>query len=255
MPNFAANLSMLFKEYPFIERFAAAREAGFDAVEVLFPYDEPGHEIARELTRNGLTLILINTPPPNWTGGDRGFAAVPGRKERFRHDFKRALRYAKVLKSKFIHIMAGPAEGPEARSCFIDNLTWAADHAPDQLLTIEPINTDDMPGYFLSDFDLAAEVLDTVGAPNLALQFDAYHAHKITGYMPGTWEKHRDRVVHIQVADPDGRHEPGGQAIDYPAFFARLDAEGYAGHVSGEYTPRGTTQDGLAWMQKHAACG
>lgn len=249
MPRFAANLSMLFKEFPFIERFAAAKEAGFDAVEVLFPYDEPGHEIARELQVNRLSLVLINTPPPNWTGGDRGFAAVPGREDRFRHDFKRACRYAKALDSTFIHIMAGPAEGDAAHACFIDNLRWAADHAPQQQLTIEPINTGDMPGYFLADFDLADDILNAVNAPNLGLQFDAYHAHKITGDMAKTWEACRDRTVHIQVSDPDGRHEPSDKVIDYPAFFAQLDAEGYKGHVSGEYIPRGRTVDGLDWAR------
>lgn len=249
MPRFAANLSMLFKELPFIERFAAAKEAGFDAVEILFPYDEPGHEIARELQIHRQSLVLINTPPPNWTGGDRGFAAIPGREDRFRHDFKRALRYAKALTSDFIHIMAGPAEGLAARTCFVENLRWAADHAPGQNLTIEPINTEDMPGYFLADFDLACDILDEVGAPNLGLQFDAYHAHKITGDMPATWAACRDRVTHIQVSDPDGRHEPSDAVIDYPAFFAELDAEGYQGHVSGEYIPRGQTTDGLGWMR------
>lgn len=248
MPKFAANLTVMFKEFPFIERFAAAKEAGFDTVEILFPYDEPGHEIARELQINQQSLILINTPPPNWTGGDRGFAAIPGREDRYRHDFKRACRYAKVLNSKFIHIMAGPAEGPEAHACFVENLKWAADHAPRQHLTIEPINTDDLPGYFLDDFDLGLRILDEVKAPNLGLQFDAYHAHKITGDMLATWDKCRDRTVHIQVSDPDGRHEPSDAVIDYPAFFAQLDAEGYDGHVSAEYTPRGQTVDGLGWM-------
>ncbi|MEO3413389.1 TIM barrel protein [Roseovarius sp. CAU 1744] len=249
MPKFAANLSMLFREYPFMERFAAAREAGFDAVELLFPYDEPGHEIAQALQANRLTLILINTPPPNWTGGARGFAAVPGGEDRFRHDFKRALRYAKALKSKFIHVMAGPAEGEAARVAFVDNLKWATDHAPKQQVTIEPINTGDMPGYFLDDFGLALEVLDAVNAPNLGLQFDTYHAHKITGDMPKTWDVCRNHAVHIQVADPEGRHEPSDAVIDYPAFFDQLDAEGYDGHVSGEYIPRGRTADGLGWLR------
>ena len=248
MPKFAANLSMLFKEYPFIERFRAAKDAGFDAVEILFPYDEPGHEIAAELKRNGLSLILINTPPPNWTGGARGFAAIPGLEDRFRYDFKRALRYAKALNSNIIHIMSGAADGPDARACFVENLCWAAAHAPDQQLTIEPNNTEDMPGYFLNDFVQAAEVLDQVGAPNLSLQFDAYHAHKITGDALRTWEAMHSRVVHVQVADPTGRREPIGGAIDYPAFFAQLDAEGYTGYVSGEYTPAGRTEDGLHWI-------
>ena len=145
--------------------------------------------------------------------------------------------------------MAGPANGPEAHACFVENLKWAADHAPKQQLTIEPINTDDMPGYFLDDFDLGLRILDEVGAPNLGLQFDAYHAHKITGDMRTVWDACRDRTVHIQVSDPEGRHEPSDRIIDYPAFFAQLDAEGYAGHVSGEYHPRHQTADGLDWMR------
>ena len=248
MPRFAANLSMLFRELPLLERPSAARDAGFAGVEILFPYDEPGHLIRQALDRAGLPLILINTPPPNWTGGDRGFAAIPGGEERFRHDFRRALRYAQVLGARHIHVMAGVAEGPEARDTFIRNLAWAAATAPEQPLTIEPINTHDMPGYFLDDFDLAAEVLDTVGAPNLALQFDAYHAHRITGDVMGTWAAHGHRAAHVQVAGYPGRHEPAGGEIDYPAFFARLDSDGYAGFVSGEYTPEGRTEDGIGWI-------
>ncbi|WP_288943774.1 TIM barrel protein [uncultured Roseovarius sp.] len=248
MPRFAANLSMLFREFPVLERPSAARDAGFAGVEILFPYDEPGHLIRQALDRAGLPLILINTPPPNWTGGDRGFAAIPGGEERFRHDFRRALRYAQVLGARHIHVMAGVAEGPEARDTFIRNLAWAAATAPEQPLTIEPINTHDMPGYFLDDFDLAAEVLDTVGAPNLALQFDAYHAHRITGDVMDTWAAHGHRAAHVQVAGYPGRHEPAGGEIDYPAFFARLDSDGYAGFVSGEYTPEGRTGDGVGWI-------
>ncbi|GGO55145.1 hydroxypyruvate isomerase [Roseovarius pacificus] len=248
MPRFAANLSMLFRELPVLERPAAARDAGFAGVEILFPYDEPGHLIRQALDRAGLPLILINTPPPNWTGGDRGFAAIPGGEERFRHDFRRALRYAQVLGARHIHVMAGVAGGLEARDTFIRNLAWAAATAPEQPLTIEPINTHDMPGYFLDDFDLAAEVLDTVGAPNLALQFDAYHAHRITGDVMGTWAAHGHRAAHVQVAGYPGRHEPAGGEIDYPAFFARLDSDGYAGFVSGEYAPEGRTGDGIGWI-------
>lgn len=249
MPKFCANLSMLFKELPFLERFAAAKDAGFDAVEVLFPYDEPGHEIAKALQFNRLEMVLMNTPPPNWTGGDRGFAAIPGGEDRFRHDFRRALRYATALKSNIIHVMAGAAQGPVARRVFVENLTWAAAQAPLQQLTIEPINTIDMPGYFLDDFGMALDILAEVDAPNLGLQFDAYHAHKITGDMPKTWQMCRDRTVHIQVADPNGRHEPSHDLIDYPLFFDQLDDVGYTGFVSGEYTPRGLTQDGLDWIR------
>ncbi|MDJ0823957.1 MAG: TIM barrel protein [Rhodobacter sp.] len=249
MPKFAANLTFLFKELPFLDRFQAAADAGFDAVEVLFPYDDPVPATLRHLTRSGLPLALINTPPPNWTGGDRGFAAIPGGEDRFRRDFKRALRYAERLKPRHIHIMSGIAEGPAARDTYLGNLAWAAAEAPGQSLTIEPINPTDMPGYFLNGFELAAEVLAEIDAPNLGLQFDAYHAHRLTGDVPGTWATHRDLVRHVQVAGHPGRHEPGGGDIDYPAFFAALDNAGYAGYVSGEYNPKGRTEDGLDWIR------
>lgn len=252
MPKFCANLSMLFQELPLLERFAAAADAGFVAVEVLFPYDEPGHLIQRALLASGLPLGLINTPPPNWTGGKRGFAAVPGSEDRFRHDFKRTLRYADVLRPRFIHIMAGATSGPAALETFTENLAWAATQAPNQQLTIEPINTQDMPGYFLNDYTQAAEILQTVAAPNLHLQFDAYHAHKITGDALATWRAHRSRIAHIQIASPNGRNEPDTSPIDYPAFFKILDESGYTGLVSAEYTPRTTTGAGLGWMHQNA---
>src|SRR6056297_2586198 len=250
MPRFAANLSMLFREVPLPERFAAARAAGFEAVEVLFPYDDPATELRRALDSAGLPLILFNTPPPNWTGGERGFAAVPGRETRFRHDFTRALRYGELLRPRILHVMAGMAEGAEADRVFVDNLKWAAAEAPHLTLTIEPINIIDMPGYYLDDFGRAAAILEEVDAPNLALQFDAYHAHRITGDVMGTWMAHGHLAAHVQVAGAEGRHEPVRGAIDYPAFFAKLDADGYTGFVSGEYTPSGpTTEAGLGWMR------
>ncbi len=247
MPRYCANLTFLFKELPFIERFGAAKEAGFDSVEVLFPYDTPAPEMRDALSVHGLQLALINAPPPNYTDGPRGFAAVPGLEERFRHDFRRAARYAKALGAQHLHIMAGAAQGPEAEAVYVDNLRWAAEAAPGQSLTIEPINRADIDGYFLDDFDLAARVLDTVDAPNLHLQFDAYHAHRITGDVMGTWQAHGARAVHVQVAGVPGRHEPVTGEIDYRAFFDALDAGGYAGVVSGEYHPKGTTAEGLGW--------
>ena len=248
MPRFAANITMLFQELPLHARPMAARKAGFQAVELLFPYDEPVHRIRDGLVQAGLPLVLINTPLSRDKARRRGLAAVPGAEEDFAEAFRRALRVAKVLGAGHIHIMAGLAEGPEARDRFIRNLAWAAATAPDQSLTIEPINPHDMPGYFLNDFDLAAEVLDTVGAPNLALQFDAYHARRITGDVAGAWDRHGHRAAHVQVAGYPGRHEPAGGEIDYPAFFARLEADGYAGFVSGEYTPAGRTEEGLGWL-------
>ncbi len=250
MPRFAANLSFLFKEHPFIERFAAALEAGFNAVEVLFPYDIPGSEIREVLSITGQKLVLINTPPPNWTGGPRGFAALPGGSERFQHDFRRSLRYAQALKSKHLHVMAGVATGAEARQTYIDNLKWACDFAPGQSLTIEPIAPADLDGYFLDSFDMAMEVLDAVNAPNLHLQFDAYQAHLLTGDVLSAWGAYGARAAHVQVAGVNGRHEPLKGAIDYPAFFARLDADGYDGLVGAEYHPTKETIKGLAWMKE-----
>ena len=247
MPRYAANLTVMFTELPLLDRFSAARSAGFNAVEVLFPYDTSAADLLDRIAGNGLTLALINCPPPNYTQGPRGFAAVPGGQARFQHDFKRSLRYARALGAKHLHLMAGVAAGPEAKAAFIENLTWAAALAPTQSLTIEPINRGDMPGYFLNDFDLAAEVLDAVGAPNLHLQFDAYHAQRITGDVVGTWGRMAHRVAHVQVAGYPGRHEPQTGDIDYKAFFARLDADGYTGWVSGEYNPVGQTTDGLGW--------
>ncbi len=248
MPRFCANLTFLFTELPLLRRIAAARAAGFEAVEILFPYDEPAAAIAEEARLAGMPIALINTPPPNWTGGDRGFAAVPGGEERFRKDFERVLRFAKVLGPTHIHIMAGRAHGPEARATYVRNLRWAAERAPKQSLTIEPINPDDMSGYFLADFPTALDILHEVDAPNLSLQFDAYHAQQIHGDVAEMWEMCAPHTSHIQVAGVPDRNEPIAGEIDYPAFFERLDKGGYKGWVSAEYQPLGNTFDGLNWM-------
>lgn len=252
MPRFCANLTFLFPELPFLDRFAAARSAGFAAVEVLFPYDAPAPAMIERLAANGLDLVLINCPPPNYTGGPAGMAAVTELTERFRSDFRRTVRLARVLGARIVHVMAGAAEGAQARATYADNLRWAAAEAPDLTLTIEPINRHDIPGYFLSDYGLAADILAEVGAPNLRLQFDAYHAQRITGDVPGTWARVAPLVAHVQIAGHPGRHEPAGGDIDYPAFFARLDAEGYRGWVGAEYHPLGATADGLGWMNPPA---
>lgn len=252
MPNFAANLTLLFTELPLLERFDAARQAGFTAVELLIPYGAPAPDLAHALKNANLHLALINTPAPNWAAGDRGLAALPDLQQEFQTSFETALHYAAQLNPDHIHIMAGLAKGPTAHATFVQNLRWATQRAPNHSLLIEPINPIDLPGYFLNDFDQAATILDTIDAPNLALQFDAYHAHKITGDMPATWVKHGHRARHIQVASAEGRHEPSKGAIDYPAFFAQLDAQGYAGHVSGEYFPAARTEDGLDWIKSPA---
>lgn len=251
--RFAANLTFLFTEIPMLERFAAARKAGFDGVEVLFPYDIAATEMTHAAQGAGMEFVLMNTPPPNWAGGSRGFAALPGGEDRFRRDFDRALRYAQVLRARHIHVMAGKAEGAAARRTFIDNLRWACTRAPHASLTIEPLNPVDMPGYFLSSFDLAADIIDAVGCPNLGLQFDGYHAHLITGDINQAWAAHGAHTRHIQIAGAPGRHEPRLGEIDYPAFFRAVEASGYAGWVSAEYVPLTTTEAGLRWMRGEAA--
>ncbi|MTD98910.1 TIM barrel protein [Paracoccus sp. YIM 132242] len=253
MPRFAANLTMLFTELPMLERFAAAAKAGFQGVEILFPYDIAARDLSRAAIAAGLDFVLMNTPPPNWAGGPRGFAAEPGREERFRSDFDRALRFAGVLRPRHIHVMAGHAQGREARDTFARNLRWAAERAPHVNLTIEPLNPVDQPGYFLADFDLAAELIAETGAPNLGLQFDAYHAQRITGDAMAVWRRHAGIIRHIQIAGVPGRHEPSGGMIDYQGFFAALDRSGYKGWVSAEYNPAGLTTEGLGWLPRSPA--
>lgn len=250
MPKFAANITVMFKEQPFLERFEAAANAGFEGVEVLFPYDDAASEILRHLKRADLPLVLMNAPPPNWTGGSRGFAAIPGGEGRFQTDFRRAMRFVDRLGPRFLHIMSGVAEGPEARAALVTNLKWAAETAPDQQLLIEPLNPKDMPGYYLNDFDLAADILAEVSAPNVHLQFDAYHAQMITGDVFATWDRHGHLARHIQVASAPDRAEPDKGVIDYPRFFEVLDAAGYDGFVSGEYTPVARTEEGLDWIKR-----
>ncbi|MEL6960777.1 MAG: TIM barrel protein [Pseudomonadota bacterium] len=250
MPKFCANLTVLFTELPLLERPLAAKAGGFTGAEVLFPYDENAADLGTALARAGLPLALINCPPPNYADpdGPRGFAAVPGEEDRFRRAFTRTLRYAGALGAEHVHLMAGVAEGDAARAVFVENLRWAAAAAPKQSLTIEPINSHDMPGYFLNDFDLALEVLAEVAAPNLGLQFDAYHAARMELDVMDTWHRVKDHVTHVQVGGVPDRHEPDTGDFDFAAFFKRLDADGYGGWVSGEYRPKGRTEDGLGWL-------
>jgi len=251
MPRFAANLSMLFTELPFLDRFEAARQAGFAGVECLFPYDHPEDEVKDALSRAGLPLILINTPAAP-AAGRIGQAAIPGAEAGFQADLELALRYAAGLAPKFIHVMAGRSEGAMAERRFCANLEWATKAAPTQHFLIEPLNPHDMPGYFLRDFTTARRVLEQVNAPNLHLQFDAYHAHRISGDVAGLWCEFGDLAAHIQIAGAPGRHEPIPSEIDYSLFFNCLENDRYDGFVSGEYNPTGATIDGLGWMEAPA---
>ncbi|OIQ34742.1 MAG: hydroxypyruvate isomerase [Roseobacter sp. MedPE-SWchi] len=249
MPRFAANISMLFAELPYLDRFAAAANAGFTAVEILSPYDFAAKETQRALLANGLELLLINAPPPNYTGGEPGYAALPGGVDRFQRDIRRVLRYGEMLNVGLIHVMAGYAKGDEARDTFITNLRWAADFAPQQRFTIEPLNAGDQPAYFLDDYNLAAEVLEAVNRPNVGLQYDAYHAQMIHGDAAKVWESFGKQAVHVQIGAAPSRCEPGTGPVDFDALFRAIDDSGYEGWVSAEYTPSTLcTEDSLGWM-------
>ena len=248
MPRFAANLSMMFTERPFMARFDAAAAARFEAVEFLFPYAHPAAEIRGALERNGLALALFNTPPGDWQAGERGLAALAGREAEFRDSIALALDYAAVLQPGRIHVMAGLAQGAVARAVYLANLAYAAEVAGGQGLSIEPINRRDMPGYHLSTSDDAVAVLDAVAAANLGLQFDLYHAQITEGDLTRRLEALMARIVHIQVAGVPERHEPDTGEVDFGHLFAVLDRLGYAGFVGCEYHPAGRTEDGLGWF-------
>lgn len=249
MLKIAANLTFLFTELPMSNRFAAAKEAGFSGVEILFPYDLPVKELSEAAKHDGLEFVSLNTPPANWAGGARGFAAVPGLEDKFRTDFERVLRFAETVKARHIHIMAGKARGADARRVFIENLKWASARAPHASLTIEPMNNIDMPGYFLSDYNEAARIINAIDCDNLGLQFDTYHAHMISGDTLAEWKRQRSRVRHVHLAGAPGRCEPGVGEIDCRAFLRELDGCGYNGWVSAAYHPNGATEAGLGWMR------
>ncbi|GGH28217.1 hydroxypyruvate isomerase [Cribrihabitans marinus] len=249
MPRFAANLTMLFAELPYADRFRAAAESGFHAVEILDPYGFAAEDTRRALSEAALELVLINAPPPDRAGGVPGYAAVPGGEGRFAEDLERVLRHAAALAPGRIHLMAGDAAGATTRDTFVANLRHAADLAPRQGFTIEPLNPVARPGYFLNDYSQAAEVLAAVDRPNLGPQFDSYHAQMIHGDALAVWREYRPLIVHAQVGSAPDRQEPGPGPIDFAALFAAMDESGYDGWVSAEYTPStARTEDSLGWM-------
>ncbi|MEM7521298.1 MAG: TIM barrel protein [Pseudomonadota bacterium] len=249
--KYAANLSFLWKELPYFDRFDAAAAAGFGAVEVLFPYDVAVPETLNALGRNSLRMVLMNAPPPNYTGGARGFAAEPDKVDRFHFDMRRAKRYAAALGVDCLHVMSGKGTGEAAKETLISNLKRAAADLPKSLtLTIEPLNQDDNPGYFMSDYALAAEVIEAVGAGNVGLQFDSYHAQVIHGDAVAVYDAYAPLIRHIQIGDTPKRGAPGTGAVDFKALFARIEASAYKGWISGEYLCDGATEDSLSnWMK------
>jgi hydroxypyruvate isomerase len=258
MPKFAANLSMLFTEHPFLDRFERAAKAGFTAVEFLFPYAFAAADIRSRLDANRLQLVLHNLPAGDWDAGERGIACLPDRVDEFRDGVGRAIVYARALGVGQLNCLAGkaPRGASEAmlRATFVDNLRYAAAElkAAKLKLLIEPINTYDIPGFFLNRTVQALAILDEVGADNAFLQYDAYHMQRMEGELAATIEKHLARIAHIQIADNPGRHEPGTGEIDHGFLFGHLDRIGYGGFVGCEYKPATTTEAGLGWRQKLA---
>lgn len=256
MPRFAANLTMLFNELPFLERFGAASRAGFAGVEFLFPYDYEKERLAGVLRSNGLSLVLHNLPAGDWAKGERGVACHPERVIEFRDGVDRAIEYAVHLGCPRLNCLAGilpkDVTESEARETLIGNLRFAADRlrAAGLELMLEPVNSRDIPGFFVDRSRHALEIIAAVDAPNLKLQFDIYHAQVMEGDLTRTLEGNFGQIGHLQVADNPGRNEPGTGEINYPFLFRRLDELGYSGWVGCEYKPRSSTVDGLGWMTR-----
>jgi hydroxypyruvate isomerase len=257
MPRFCANLSMLFAEHSFIERFAAAANAGFKGVEYLFPYDFSSAQIKEQLRQHDLTQVLFNLPAGDWAAGERGIACHPDRVEEFRAGVLLAIEYAKVLGNTQINCLAGiapPDVDPALlEKTFIDNLGYASDklEAAGIRLVMEMINTLDIPGFYLNTTRQALALRDKVASHNLFLQYDIYHMQIMEGDLARTLQNHLSVINHVQLADNPGRHEPGTGEINYRFLFSHLDQIGYQGWVGCEYKPLTTTEAGLGWMKTH----
>lgn len=254
MPRFAANLSMMYQEHAFLDRFAAAAADGFRAVEFLFPYAHPAAEVAARLRGAGLANVLFNFPPGNWDAGERGMAAIPGREAEFASTVAKALEYAIVLDCPRLHVMAGiPSPGADRAACratYVANLRLAATEAAKagRELLIEPINTRDIPGYFLNTQADAHAIVADVGAANLKVQMDLYHCQIVEGDLASRIRQYLPGVGHMQIAGVPHRHEPDLGEVNYPFLFSLLDELGYEGWIGCEYRPRGPTSAGLGWL-------
>jgi hydroxypyruvate isomerase len=257
MPRFAANLSMMFNEVPFLDRFERAAAAGFKAVEFLFPYPWPAGQIRELLDRHGLALALHNLPPGDWDAGERGTAGLPGREEEFRAGVALGIQYARTLGLGRLHVMSGkvPA-GTDAESlarmrrALLANMRYAAAEFAQAGLTllVEPINHFDMPGYLLNTSRDGIALLDEIDAPNARLQYDLYHMQRMEGEIANTISRLLPRIGHMQIADTPGRHEPGTGEMNYTFLFDHIDRVGYSGWIGCEYKPAGVTEDGLGWL-------
>ena len=255
MPRFAANLTMLFTEVPFMDRFTHASQAGFTAVEYLFPYAFDKQELAAALRANGLQQVLHNLPAGNWDAGERGIACHPDRVDEFRAGVGKAIDYATALSCPQVNCLAGKVPvgvtTAQALATLVANLKFAADKlkAAGIRLLIEPINTFDIPGFFLNRMDQAQAIIDEVGGDNLFIQYDLYHAQRVEGELAANAKKYQASIGHIQLADNPGRNEPGTGEINYPFLFKYLDSIGYTGWIGCEYKPASTTTAGLGWIK------
>jgi hydroxypyruvate isomerase len=259
MPQFAANLTMLFTELPFMQRFAAARDAGFDAVEYLFPYAYPKEELAAALREHSLKQVLHNLPAGHWESGERGIACHPDRVTEFRDGVALAIGYARALACPQVNCLAGklPAgvDPGHAHATLVGNLGYAARalQSAGIRLLIEPVNSFDIPDFLVTRTAQALAIMDEVGSDNLFLQYDLYHAQRMEGELGATLRKHLHRIAHLQLADNPGRNEPGTGEINYAWLFRHIDSLGYQGYVGCEYKPKTTTTRGLAWRAALAA--
>jgi len=253
MPKFAANISLLFTELPFLDRFAAAKAAGFTAVELQFPYAFPAADIAARLESTGLALVLLNTPMGDAKAGERGLAAQPGREADFDAGIDRALLYAQALRCRQVHVMAGLSTGERAaqEAVFVRNLQRAAGRAATAGVTllIEPLNLRDNPGYFLNRTATEIALLDQIDRPNVGLQFDLYHCQISEGDLAQHARNLFGRYPHIQIANVPGRHEPDQGEINFAYLFDLLDELGYGGWIGCEYLPKAGTLAGLGWAR------
>ncbi len=257
MPKFAANLTMLYGDSPFLARFGRAKASGFRFVEYLFPYEYDPHVLAAALADNGLQQVLFNLPAGDWAAGERGIAALPDRVEEFRSGVLRAAQVARELNVGRLNCLAGKRDPrvplAEQQRVMVENLRYAADvlAAAGITLLIEMLNPFDVPGFLIDSPRAAFQVQDWVGSANLKVQYDVYHAQRSQGELANTIRSNLDRIGHIQVADNPGRHQPGTGEINYRFLFDFLDAIGYTGYVGLEYVPLGTTEESLAWVREY----
>jgi hydroxypyruvate isomerase len=257
MPKFAANLTMMFGEVDFLDRFDAAARAGFHGVEYLFPYPYKKEQLLERLQKNGLTQVLHNLPAGDWAAGERGIACLPDRVGEFQEGVGRAIEYAATLGCKQINCLAGiTPKGlavDKVRETFTSNLKFAADKLAGAgiKLLIEPINTRDIPGFYLCHTAQALEIIDAVGSSNLWLQYDIYHMQIMEGDLATTISRNLARILHMQLADNPGRHEPGTGEINYPFLFQVIDKLGYSGWIGCEYKPAAATTAGLEWVKQY----